>query len=266
MEDYIQANRKAWNSWTEDHLLDDNNGIERLRRGDLTLSPIELQEVGPVTGLSLLHLMCHLGVDTISWAMQGAQTVGVDFSEQSIKAASGFAHELGISVDFMLSEFHQSVDVIDKKFDIVFMSAGVLCWLPDIRRWADVVAYFTKPGGVFYIRELHPMFMTLAQDRNDNLMVIQDPYFETEEPMRDDESVVGKSRSLTSFGWNHGLGEIVTAIIDAGFRIEFLHEHKTGDDWSWLFPMRERSDRQWELVEGQNLLPLQFSLRAVKQL
>lgn len=262
--DYIHANRAAWNAWTEDHLRDENNGVEALRHGETTLSPIERVEVGPVEGRSLLHLMCHLGVDTLSWAREGAQVTGVDFSKRSIEAAKGFAHELEISARFILSEFYESVDVVADQFDIVFMSGGVLCWLPDIRRWADVIAYFTKPGGVFYIREGHPMFMTLAQDRDDNLMVIQDNYFETEEPLRDDESVVGKSRSLTSYGWSHGLGEIVNALINVGFRIDFLNEHKTGEDWSWLLPMRQRSDGQWELIEGRDRLPLQFSIRAVK--
>ena len=262
--DYLNANLKAWEAWTDDHERTGEYGLELLRKGKSSLSPVDLAEVGEVKGRSLLHLMCHIGTDTLSWECEGATVTGVDFSPKSIAVARNLAEELGLSARFVESELYNAPTVIPEQFDIVYTSGGVLCWLPDIRGWDRVVHSFVKPGGFFYLREIHPIFWTLAQDREDDLMVIDDDYFETGRPRRDDESVVGESRVQTSYGWSHSLGEIVTSLIDAGLHIEFLHEHRTGGDWSWLFNMRQRDDGQWELREHRDRLPLEYSLRAVR--
>ena len=264
--DYLNGNLKAWEAWTEDHVRNGEYGLELLRTGKSSLSPVDLAEVGEVKGLSLLHLMCHIGTDTLSWAREGATVTGMDFSSKSIAVARDLARELSLSARFVESELYGAKSAIPEQFDIVYTSGGVLCWLPDIRGWAKVVHSLVKPGGIFYLREAHPIFWTLAQDRDDDLMVIVDDYFETERPQRDDESVVGQSSVQTSYGWSHSLGEIVTSLIDAGLRIEFLHEHRTtGGDWSGLFDMRQRDDGQWELREHRDRLPLEYSIRAFRE-
>ena len=264
-DDYVNANLKAREAWTEDHVRNSECGLELLRQGKSTLSPVDLSEVGEVKGRSLLHLMCHIGTDTLSWVREGAAVTGMDFSPKSISAANDLARELDLPARFVESELYDAKSAVPEQFDIVYTSAGVLCWLPDIRGWAKVVYSFVKAGGFFYLREIHPIFWTLAQDRDDDLMVIDDDYFETGRPRRDDDSVVGESSVQTSFGWSHSLGEIVTSLIDAGFRIEFLHEHRAGDDWSWLFDMRQRDDGQWELQEHRDRLPLAYSIRAFRE-
>lgn len=263
-DEYRTANRIAWETWTGDHIRSNQYGLECLREGNLSLTPIDLIEVGEVVGRSLLHLMCHIGTDTLSWARQGATVTGLDFSGKSIQAARSLAKELGLSAEFVESEIYDAPSSIRAQFDIVYTSGGVLCWLPSVPEWATVVASFVKPGGLFYLREVHPIFWTLAQDRDDNLLVIEDNYFETGNPLRDDESVVGQSQEQCSYGWSHSLGEIVTSLIEAGLRIEFLHEHRTGEDWSWLLDMKRRSDGQWELQEKRDRLPLEYSIRAIK--
>jgi 2-polyprenyl-3-methyl-5-hydroxy-6-metoxy-1,4-benzoquinol methylase len=263
-DEYCMANRIAWETWTDDHIRSNQYGLENLRKGDLSLTPVDLLEVGDVDGRSLLHLMCHIGTDTLSWARRGATVTGVDFSAKSIEAARSLCTELDLAALFVESEIYDANSAIKEQFDIVYTSGGVICWLPDVPRWAGVVSSFIKPGGLFYLREIHPIFWTLAQDRNDSLLVIEDDYFESGDPHRDDESVVGQSQVQTSYGWSHSLGEIVSSLIDAGLRIEFLHEHRVGADWSWLLDMNGRPDGQWELQEDRNRLPLEYSIRAIK--
>jgi SAM-dependent methyltransferase len=188
---------------------------------------------------------------------------GVDFSPRSIAAARALAIETGLDARFVESEFHDAPAVIPERFDIVYMSLGVLCWLPSTAAWARVVAGFLKPGGVFYLREIHPVLWSLAQDRDDGLMVIQDDYFETGRPQMDDDSHVGDSSAQVTYGWSHGLGDIVTSLIEAGMQIEFLHERRaTTKGWSFMLDMRERDDGLWELRERPDRLPLEYSIRA----
>ncbi len=261
-DNYLKANQKAWEAWTDDHLRTGEYGLDALRNGGISLTPIDLEELGDVQGRSLLHLMCHLGTDTLSWARQGATVTGVDFSSKSIFVARAVAAELDLAARFVESDVYDTPTKIQEKFDIVYTNGGVICWLPDVPAWTRVVASLLKPGGVFYVREIHPIFWSLAQDRDDGLMVIEDAYFETDHPRRDDNSVVGKASIQTTYGWSHSLGEIVTSLIDAGLSIEFLHEHRMGEDWSWMLDMRQRNDGRWELREGRDRLPLEYSIRA----
>ena len=265
LDEFRRANRAAWDTWVDDHVASGDYGFNAVKTGGSSLTPIDLEEAGDVRGMSLLHLMCHYGTDTLSWAREGAIVTGLDFSSNAIEVARGLAAETGLDARFIECELHDAPSVLPEHFDIVYTSAGVLCWLPDIRAWARVVAGFVKPGGVFYLREIHPVLWSLAQDRGDGLMVIEDDYFETGQPRRDESIVGSESTEQTTYGWSHGLGEIVTAIIDAGLRIEFLHEQRVGGDWSFFLEMRQRDDSGWELSERRDRLPLQYSIRAIRE-
>lgn len=262
---YQRANRKAWDSWTTDHLETKKEVIETVRTGGLSLAPVELEEVGNVSGKTLLHLMCHIGTDSLSWSRQGALVTGVDFSQRSIEVARSLAEEMGLDARFIQSEFHDTPTVLSEEFDIVYMSMGVLCWLPSTEAWARVVTGFLKPGGIFYLREIHPILWSLAQDREDGLLVIEDDYFETGTPHVDEESQMGESSVQVSYGWSHGLGDITSSLIGAGLRIEFLHEHQaTSSGWDFMLDMQQRTDGMWELCENRGRLPLEYTIRATK--
>jgi SAM-dependent methyltransferase len=158
MDRYRLANRALWNEWTAINVRAETfYRLEEFRAGGVRVRDYEIEEVGPVTGKDLLHLQCHFGTDTLSWARLGARVTGADFSETAIGRARSLAAELGIAATFVCAELYELPERLDGDFDVVYTSRGVLGWLPDIPRWAGVVARFLRPGGIFYITEVHPV-------------------------------------------------------------------------------------------------------------
>lgn len=272
LDKYRSANRANWDDRAPIHLKSkkvyDNEGF---KADPKTISPVvefDRHEVGDVTGKSLLHLQCHIGHDTLSWARLGAVVTGVDFSEKAIAAAREISRESGTPGRFVVAELYDSPEVLPETFDIVYTGTGALCWLPDIAGWAKVVARFVRPGGTFYIREAHPIAWTLDYERTDGRLEIKLPYFEGK-PRRYDADftyveVEGKVKNETTYEWNHGMGEIVTALIEAGFRIEALREYQFLE-WQAMPSMVHGDDGKWRLPEGRERLPLMYSLRATRE-
>jgi SAM-dependent methyltransferase len=266
----LRDNEALWDAWTRVHEASEFYDLEGFKRGGIRLRPYEIDEVGPVEGLDLLHLQCHFGIDTLSWARLGARVTGADFSEAAIELARLVAAEIGIAdARFVRASLDDLPDVLEGDFDVVYTSRGVLGWLPDIRRWAEVVAHFVRPGGRFYITEIHPVAQVFENEGVEpGQLLLRYPYWEHAEPLSfpvsgsyadREAAVVGH----TEHGWDHGLGEIVTALIDAGLRIESLREFPFVD-WRLDF-LVEADDGTWRLppqVEGE--LPLFFSLLATK--
>ena len=144
MEEYLKKNLDMWNDWAPLHAESEFYDVEGFKNGRNSLDSIELEEVGDVTGKSLLHLQCHFGMDTLSWARLGARVTGVDFSDKAIDIARSLSTELGIEADFICSSVYDLRKNLDGKFDIVYTSAGVLCWLPDLKQWAEIINHFPK--------------------------------------------------------------------------------------------------------------------------
>jgi SAM-dependent methyltransferase len=151
MQTYYDTNRQNWNERAAIHARSRFYDLDGFRAGRNALLPIERAEVGDVAGKSLLHLQSHLGDDTLSWARLGARVTGVDFSEEAIATACGLRDELGLDARFLHANIYDLPDLLNEQFDIVFTSYGVLCWLHDIPRWAQVAAGFVKPGGFLYL-------------------------------------------------------------------------------------------------------------------
>ena len=264
------ANQQLWDAWTAVHATDDFYDLERFRAGGIRLRPYEIELVGDVAGRSLLHLQCHFGIDTLSWARLGARVTGADFSPAAVELARSLAIELGFpDARFVLSNLYDLPDALDGQFDVVYTSRGVLGWLPDIAGWARVVAHFLAPGGTFFITEAHPVQQALEDEGvAPGELRLRYPYFEHREPITfavkgsyaDRDAEVGEQ---TEHGWGHGLGEIVTALIDAGLQIEKLVEHPFLD-WKVDY-LVEDTDGLWRLpADSDGELPLMFSLRATK--
>lgn len=270
-DEQLGDNLKTWNAWTEIHVRSKFYDVASFGGGSnqIRLSDYEIEEVGPVAGKSLLHLQCHFGLDTLSWARLGAAVTGVDFSPNAIEAATALAGELGIDARFVVSNVYDLAHNLDGQFDIVYTSRGVLNWLPDVKRWADVVAHLVRPGGVFYITEAHPVMMVFAdEDVVPGELRLNYPYWEHEGPLTFE--VQGSyadrnapTKDLVEHGWDHSLGEIVTALIHSGLTVEFLHEF---DFCEWEMPWLAKSDDgRWRLPpETVGQLPLFFSLKATK--
>ena len=156
MDERLRVNRDNWNERTPVHAGSDSYDLAGFKAGRITLTDVERREVGDVSGKTLLHLQCHFGLDTMSWARLGAKATGVDFSDDAITLASALNEELELGARFIRSNVYDLPNALDEQFDVVFTSYGVLNWLPDIAGWAEVVSNHLKPAGVFYIVEFHP--------------------------------------------------------------------------------------------------------------
>ena len=178
------ANRQLWDAWTAVHAAGDFYDLERFKAGGIRLRPYEIELVGDVAGRSLLHLQCHFGIDTLSWARLGARVTGADFSPAAVELARSLAAELGFpDARFVLSNLYDLPDALDGQFDVVYTSRGVLGWLPDIAGWARVVAHFLAPGGTFFITEAHPVQQALEDEGvAPGELRLRYPYFEHREP------------------------------------------------------------------------------------
>ena len=270
IDDHRRENLHNWNDRVPIHTGPEGYEIDRLvNEADYLTEVVEFDRkyLGDVSGQSLLHLQCHIGTDTLSWAKLGANVTGVDFSHPALEVCRTLATGLGVEARFIESELYDAPQAIDQQFDIVYTGIGAITWLPDIDGWAQVVASFLKPGGRFYIRDGHPMYYTLDQERADDLLVVGYPYFETEAPISWDEENtylgVGSLGHTRTNEWNHGLGETITALINAGLRIDSVEEHRFLD-WQGLKHMA-RTDSDFVLPAHQrDLVPLEFSILATK--
>lgn len=267
MDDYFAANRAIWNAWTPIHARSAFYDVAGFKAGQTSLTPIEREEMGDVRGKTLLHLQCHFGLDTLSWARLGAQVTGIDFSEAAITLARSLSAELGLPARFVQTNLYDLPDVLEGQFDLVFTSYGALAWLPDLTRWAQIIAHFLRPGGMFYMVEFHPFMWVFNDDADVTALQVRYSYFHTPEPLAgpvegsyaDPEADV----SGTAYEWAHPLGEIVTALAGAGLRLEFLHEfpYCTYD----VYPLLEGgADGLYRLPGQQEIVPLLFSIRARK--
>lgn len=271
MDKYRDANRRMWNEWTRHHVRSAFYDVEGFRKGQRTgraaLDAIENAALGDVAGKSLLHLQCHFGLDTLSWARQGARVTGVDFSEDAIREARGLAAECGLPATFVQSDVYALPQRLDETFDIVFTSHGVLSWLPDLEPWAHVIAHFLRPGGLFYIIEAHPFAQVFDEERSDRELRPRYPYFTGPEPVRSERAGSYAApdapvRSVT-YQWSHSIGEILTAIAAAGLRIDSVEEYPFAA-WS-IFPWLEpRPDGLWQFPCGEAIVPLMFAVKATK--
>ncbi|WP_405714127.1 MULTISPECIES: class I SAM-dependent methyltransferase [unclassified Streptomyces] len=265
--DWREANRALWDERVPIHVSSDYYDLESFRAGKDALRDFELAEVGDVTGKTLLHLQCHIGVDTLSWARHGAaQVVGLDFSEPAVETARALAGEIGLGQDraaFVAADVHDAAEAVpDSSYDIVYTGIGALNWLPDIRRWAETAASLVAPGGFLYLAEFHPMTDCLDDDTGTK---VDYDYFsrdawvdETPGTYADFEAPTVHNRSVE---WQHPIGEVVSALAAAGLRIEFLHEH----DASLFarFPTLERqSDGFYRFPADRPRIPLMYSIKA----
>ena len=262
-DERLEANRRNWNERTPVHVASEFYDVAGFRSGRCTLKDIELREVGDVNGKTLLHLQCHFGMDTMSWARRGAVATGVDFSDAAIDVARSLNAELGLGARFIRSNVYDLPGVLDEKFDIVFTSYGVLCWLPDIDAWARVVRQFVRPGGMFYIVDGHPFMDPFDEVSSSGEATPEYGYFHEEFFWEGNEPSYAGSQMIESpnYAWHHSIGEIVTALIDAGLTIQFLHEFPFSG-WQAFPVMRQDEDGWWRFPEHNDSFPQLFSIQA----
>lgn len=272
MSYYLAVNLANWNSRVPHHIA--GYGLEKYRRDPACLSGVvrfDIPRLGSIEGLDVVHLQCHIGTDTLSLARLGARSVtGLDFSAPALEAATALAEDCGAAIEYVESELYDAVEALGgRRFDLVYTGIGALCWLPDIRRWAQVVSTLLRPGGRLFMREGHPVLWALADPRPDGLLVIEYPYFETDGvQFSETSSYVDHDGPLDSpdmVCFNHGLAEVMTALMDANMRLTAIEEHDTAP-WNPLKDqMSEVSGGEYRLRHHPERLPVTYTLQATKQ-
>ena len=273
MDESSALNRASWDERAPAHAASPDYAIERFQTDPEFISDVvrfDLPRLGDVNDLTGVHLQCHIGTDTVSLARLGASMTGLDFSAPALAEARRLVAGSGDTVEFVEAGVYDAPAVLGRgRFDFVFTGIGALCWLPNIRRWAGVVSDLLAPGGWLFIREGHPMLWTLA-DRADPLLVVEHPYFEREEPLVWDEAGTYVATDVVfvhnvTHEWNHGLGEIVTALDEVGMQLTMLVEHDSVP-WEAMPGLMERTaENEWRLADRPWRLPHSYTLRAVKR-
>jgi SAM-dependent methyltransferase len=267
---YIETNRATWDAWAKLHAVSefyDLEGFRAGRRGRDRLDALERRLVGDVAGKSLLHLQCHIGLDTVAWARRGAVSTGVDFSPAALAVARALAADLNVTATFVESDVYDLPGRLRGTFDVVFTSNGVLCWLPDLERWARVIAHFLEPGGRFCLIEGHPFALVFDDAGPGPELRASYPYFHSPVPMRSEQrgsyAVPDAPIDSLTYQWAHPVSDVLGALLRAGLRIETFEEYPYVG-WA-MFPwMIKRPDGAWELPVGAHSVPLMFSLTASK--
>jgi SAM-dependent methyltransferase len=274
MERYTHLNRANWDERAPAHAASPDYEVDRFVDDPEFLSRVvrfDLPRLGDIRGLRGVHLQCHIGTDTISLARLGAEMTGLDFSSASLAQARELAAQTGAEVRFVEAEVYDAVQTLgDEAFDLVYTGIGALCWLPSISRWADAVAGLLAPGGRLFVREGHPMLWALEDERTDGLLVVDYPYFERAEPIELDalgtyvETTASFHHNLI-LQWNHGLGEIVSSLLDRGMELTMLVEHDSVPWTAMPGQMEQIELGEWRLIDRPWRLPHSYTLQAVKR-
>ncbi|MFD1063202.1 class I SAM-dependent methyltransferase [Winogradskyella litorisediminis] len=259
---YFETNKATWNKKVAVHAQSDMYNMEAFKAGKSSLMPYELKALGDVKGKSLLHLQCHFGQDTLSWSRMGAKCTAVDLSDEGIKLAKQLNEELGLDAEFVCCNVLDTSKHISETFDVVFTSYGTIGWLPDLKPWAHMISERLKPGGVFYIVEFHPILWMF--DYNEDKPEMKYHYSQDEVIYDEYEGTYADQSSKMEskeYGWNHGLGDVVNALIEAGLQIEYLNEH---DESPYdVFPDLVKSENGMYIMKNQ-LFPMIFEIMARK--
>jgi SAM-dependent methyltransferase len=262
---WASANRALWDEAAPLHAVSAFYDLEAFLEGRDSLHQYEPAELGNVAGCTLLHLQCHIGTDTLSWARRGANVVGLDFSEASLRVARALATDCGLDAEFFCVDVYDaSTAVGPKQFDVVYTGMGALLWLPELGPWAEVVASLVKPDGVLYINEIHPVLMAVNADgRTIDHDLIDAPVRRIDEPGGTYAAPDATLEHTVTYERNHAISEIVSALLDTDrFRLELLHEHSMTRA---LFPfLRRDDDGYYRLPPESPKFPLGYSIRMRK--
>ncbi|NUP48776.1 MAG: class I SAM-dependent methyltransferase, partial [Catenulispora sp.] len=258
--DWLRYNRANWDERVPIHVDGDFYDVKSFVAGRESVPAFALAEVGDVRGKRLVHAQCHIGTETLGWARHGARVTGLDFSQPALDAAADLAGQIGVpDARWVAANVYDAVSALGgEQFDIVYTGLGALCWLPDIERWAQVMADLVEPGGFLYLAEFHPFGNTLGRDG----ITVEYDYFDRSAHVWDEPGTYADfeadTRENVSVQFDHGIGEIVSALIKAGLRLEFLNEHEM-TLFSRYDVLEERDGFLW-MPQGHPRVPLMFSL------
>jgi len=261
---YFEANKAIWNKRVEIHYNSEFYDNENFLKTKNSLNSIELKELGDVRGKNILHLQCHFGQDSLSLANLGANVTGVDFSEAAINQANQLGNETNIEAKFICSNIYDLKNKLDDKFDVVFTSYGTVGWLPDIKKWGELVSHFLKPEGQFIIVEFHPFNWMF----DENFEYLKYSYFHTDDPIEEITEGTYTDRNadikMVEYGWNHPLSDVINSLITNGLEIKSLEEFSYSP-YNCFPNMIELEKGKFVFEKYKEILPVIYSINAVKE-
>ena len=278
-KEYFEANKHLWNQRTAVHKDSSFYNLAGFKAGENVLTPIELNEAGDVKGKKMLHLQCHFGMDSLNWARLGADVTGIDLSDEDIKEAKQLNDELGLNAKFICCNVYDlhpknaeysktppsaTADRLEGReaFDIVFTSYGVIGWLPDLDKWAEIISYYLKPGGIFYMAEFHPVVWMF----DDEFTHIKYAYENQEVIVTENEGTYTDRNAEIKgkeYSWNHSISEVLNALINAGLKIEMFNEHMYSP-YPCFRNTIESEKGHWHIKRMEGKIPMVYSLKATK--
>ncbi|MBS1730618.1 MAG: methyltransferase domain-containing protein [Bacteroidetes bacterium] len=262
-EKYFEANRDSWNKRAQVHKDSDFYALDSFKAGKTALNQLELSEMGNVQGKKLIHLQCHFGMDTLSWAREGADVTGIDFSPQAIEIANEIKDELNIPATFICSNVYDLTQhhKLKNAFDIVFTSYGVIGWLPDLEKWAETIVFLLKPGGTFYMAEFHPVVWMM----DENFEYIK-YFYHNQEIIEEDLTGTYTDRNAPithkNYSWNHSISEVLNALIHHGLTINHFNEFNYSVHNCFNNTVKG-NDGYWRIKGIENKIPMMYSVKAI---
>lgn len=264
MENYLEINRNLWNAKVETHLNSDFYFVKEFLQGRTSLNSIELDLLGNIEGMKILHLQCHFGQDSISLSRLGAKVTGIDLSDKSIQAAKDLAQKCGTDTEFMVSDVYNLPNILSDKFDIVYTSYGTIGWLPDLQKWAKVISHFLKPDGKFIFVEFHPVVWMY----DDDFTFLQYSYFNDEVIHQTSAGTYAEPTAnivQEEVSWNHPLSDVMQSLIGERFAIKSFQEYNWSP-YACFKNMEEYENGKYRIVSFQNKIPLVYSIVAENKL
>lgn len=263
-ENYTETNRRLWNKRTNIHYESSFYGVDAFLQGEEILNSIELDLLGEVNGKTILHLQCHFGMDTLALARRGASVTGIDLSDEAIKKADELKEKMGMQAEFICCNVYDTLQHIHKKYDIVFTSYGVIGWLPDLDRWAEVISKSLKPGGIFIMAEFHPFVWMF----DNAFKKIEYAYFNRESIVENEEATYADKLAVIpdniSVTWNHALSEVITALSKPGLTVESFLEFDYSP-YNCFNNTVEIERNKFQILGLEGKLPMVYALKAVKK-
>ena len=262
--EHREANLGSWDERVSIHLESDLYDVDGFIAGKSKLRSFERREIGEVEGCRLAHLQCHFGLDTLSWAREGAKVTGLDFSPAAIRAARELASRTGIDARFVVGDVLEAASILEGPFDIVYTGLGAICWIDDLQCWSRQIAKLLDPGGILYLVEFHP----LTDIFSDDSLEVTESYFDGGRPFRDDRPGTyadhgAPTENNVSYSWTHPISSVINHLLDAGFSLDRFEEH----DFT-LFSRFENlvnsHDDVHRFPDSHPKLPLMYSLRATR--
>jgi SAM-dependent methyltransferase len=270
-QEMFATNKELWNKRTAIHLDSSFYNKQGFINGDTVLTPIELNELKDVKGKTMLHLQCHFGMDSLNWQRLGAQVTGVDFSDAAITEAQKINEQLGYNAEFVCSDIYNLLsspsplerDGVRSLFDIVYTSYGTIGWLPDLNKWAQVIAAHLKPGGIFYMADFHPVLWMF----DDNFTEIEYAYHKSDVIVVENQATYTESNEPIinkEYGWNHSISEILNALLQQGLALQFFNEH-TYSPYACFNNVVEFEKGKWHIKGMEGKLPMVYSFMMRKK-